>query len=251
MMSTKQDVLEIRSLKKAFSGSEVLKDVSFTVQPGVVTSMIGPNGAGKTTLFNIISGHLQADGGEVIFKGKNVINLSPHTINRKGISRSFQIVNIFPQLTVFENVQMAVISYLGASRNIITPSHKVGRREVIQGLERIAFASHADTVAGTLSHGDQRILEIAIALATMPDLLLLDEPTAGMNPEETLATIELIKNLARDQGLTVVLVEHDMDVVFSVSEKVVVLHNGLIISQGSPVDVRSDKTVQEVYLGED
>jgi branched-chain amino acid transport system ATP-binding protein len=251
MMSARQDVLKIQSLRKAFSGSEVLKDVSFTAQPGVVTSLIGPNGAGKTTLFNIISGHLQADAGEVIFKGKNIVNLSPHTINRKGISRSFQIVSIFPKLTVFENVQMAVISHLRANRNIVTAAKKVGRREVIQGLDRIAFASHANTVAGTLSHGDQRVLEIAIALATMPDLLLLDEPTAGMNPEETLATIELIKKLARDQGLTVVLVEHDMDVVFSVSEKVVVLHNGMIISQGTPVEVRDDKTVQEVYLGEE
>jgi len=245
------DILKIESLSKAFGKLLAVDHVSFKVQPGVVTSVIGPNGAGKTTLFNLITGHLRADKGEVVFKGTNITNLPPHEVNRKGLARSFQIVNIFPRFTVFENVHAAVISRMGKSSNFITRTVNVGREETFHILDRVGFSEQAGDVAGTLSYGDQRIVEIAIALASRPELLLLDEPTAGMAPEETHATVGLIKRLVGELGLTILVVEHDMDVVFSISETIVVLHQGKMLAHGKPEEVRQNETVQKVYLGEE
>lgn len=250
-MSVGQDILQIQSLSKAFGKLRAVDNVSFAVQPAMVTSVIGPNGAGKTTLFNIITGYLRADAGKVIFKDMNITNLPPHKISRKGLARSFQIVNIFPRLTVFENVQAAVISRLGKSSSFITSAKNVGREEAFQILDRVELSEQAESIAGTLSHGDQRKMEIAIALAGRPELLLLDEPTAGMAPEETYATVQLIKSLAGEHGLTILVVEHDMDVVFSISETIVVLHEGRVLAQGKPEEVRQNDAVQRVYLGEE
>ena len=245
------DILKVKSLSKAFGKLQAVDHVSFTVQPGVVTSVIGPNGAGKTTLFNLITGYLRADAGEVTFKGMNITNLPPHELNRKGLARSFQIVNIFPRFTVFENVQAAVISRMGKSSSIVTSAKNVGREEAFQILDRVGLSEQADYIAGTLSHGDQRIMEIAIALGGRPELLLLDEPTAGMAPEETYATVALIKRLVSEFGLSILVVEHDMDVVFSISETIVVLHQGGMLAQGKPEEVRQNEMVQRVYLGEE
>ena len=245
------DILRIKTLSKAFGKLQAVDHVSFTVQRGVVTSVIGPNGAGKTTLFNLITGHLRADTGEVAFKGMNITNLPPHELNRRGLARSFQIVNIFPRLTVFENVQAAVISRMRKSSSIITSAKNVGREEAFQILDRVGLSERVGYIAGTLSHGDQRIMEIAIALGSRPELLLLDEPTAGMAPEETYATVGLIKRLVSELGLTILVVEHDMDVVFSISETIVVLHEGRMLAQGKPEEVRQNETVQRVYLGEE
>ena len=245
------DILKVKSLSKAFGRLKAVDCISFAVLPSVVTSLIGPNGAGKTTLFNLITGHLRADRGEVAFKGMDITNLLPHELNRKGLARSFQIVNIFPRFTVLENVQAAVISRIGKSSSIITSAKNVGREEAFQILDRVGLSEQADYIAGTLSYGDQRIMEIAIALGSKPELVLLDEPTAGMAPEETYATARLIKRLVSELGLTILIVEHDMDVVFSISETIVVLHEGRILAQGRPEEVRQNEAVQRVYLGEE
>lgn len=250
-MSAGQAILQIQSLSKAFGKLRAVDNVSFTVQPSVVTSVIGPNGAGKTTLFNVITGYLKADAGKVVLKDTNITNLPPYKISRKGLARSFQILNIFPRLTVLENVQAAVISCLGKSSRFITSAKNVGRKEALEILDRVRLSELAESIAGTLSYGDQRTLEIAITLAGRPELLLLDEPTGGMAPEETHATVQLIKNLAGERGLTILVVEHDMDVVFSISDTIVVLHEGRLLAQGKPEEVRRNEEVQRVYLGEE
>jgi len=244
-------ILRVNSLTKVFGKMKAVDHVTFDIQPGVVTSLIGPNGAGKTTLFNVITGHLRADAGNIVFEGIDITNLPPHKLNRKGLARSFQIVNIFPRLTVLENVQAAVISRMGKSSNILSFAKNVGRDEAFQLLERVGLSSQADYIAGTLSYGDQRVMEIAIALGSRPVVLLLDEPTAGMAPEETYATARLIKGLVSDLGLTILVVEHDMDVVFSISETIVVLHEGRILACGTPEETRQNELVQKVYLGEE
>ena len=195
--------LQIQGLSKAFGGLKAVNNVTFAVERELVTSVIGPNGAGKTTLFNVITGHLRADRGKVLYRGEDVTNLPSHKIVRKGIARSFQIVNIFPKLTVFENVQVALISHLGKSPNFIAPAKSFGQEEVAKILGTVGLSDQPEILAGTLSYGDQRIMEIAISLASRPTLLLLDEPTAGMGPQETYTTIELIKSLAKKQGLTI------------------------------------------------
>jgi branched-chain amino acid transport system ATP-binding protein len=177
--------------------------------------------------------------------------LPPYRVNRRGLSRSFQIVNIFPRFTVFENVHASVISKMRKSSSVVASLQKVGIEETEQILQTVGLSEHARTTAGTLSYGDQRILEIAIALGSRPELLLLDEPTAGMAPEETHSTVELIRRLVAELGLTVLIVEHDMDVVFSISEMIVVLHQGMVLAHGKPEEVRRDEMVQNVYLGEE
>lgn len=251
MVAAREDILKIDSLFKFFGKLPALQHVSFVVQQGSITSVIGPNGAGKTTLFNVITGHLSADGGEVIFKGKDITNFPPHRVNRMGLSRSFQIVNIFPRFTVFENVHASIISKMRRNSSLTTSLHDMGEEEAFSILQKVGLSAHAGTVAGTLSYGDQRILEIAIALGSSPELLLLDEPTAGMGPEETKSTVELIKRLVTELGLTVLIVEHDMDVVFSISETIIVLHQGMVLAQGEPDEVRHNEMVQKVYLGEE
>jgi branched-chain amino acid transport system ATP-binding protein len=242
--------LQVQSLSKAFGGLKAVNDISFSTEPESVTSVIGPNGAGKTTLFNVITGSLRADSGKVLFNGEDITNLSPHEIVRKGIVRSFQIVNIFPKLTVFENVQVALVSWMGKSPNFFSSVHNIGRPEVLDILDTVGLSEQAEYLAGTLSYGDQRIMEIAIALASRPALLLLDEPTAGMGPQETRSTIELIRRLSDTQGLTIILIEHDMDVVFSVSDAIVVTHQGEVIAEGRPEEVRDNEKVRSVYLGD-
>jgi branched-chain amino acid transport system ATP-binding protein len=242
--------LSIRGLTKSFDSLKALNNVTFVAEEKLVTSVIGPNGAGKTTLFNVITGYLPADAGQILYRGKDITNLPPHKIVRKGIARSFQIVNIFPQLTVFENVQVALISHFGKSANFFTRAKNLGRGEAAEILGTVGLTDKAESLASTLAYGDQRIMEIAIALANRPDLLLLDEPTAGMGPEETQATVELIRNLANKQGLSIIIVEHDMDVVFAISDAIVVMHQGDVIAIGKPEEVRRNERVISVYLGE-
>jgi branched-chain amino acid transport system ATP-binding protein len=242
--------LAIKGLTKGFDGLKALNNVTFLAEEKLVTSVIGPNGAGKTTLFNVITGDLRADAGQIFYRGKDITNLPPHRIVRSGIARSFQIVNIFPQLTVFENVQVALISHLGKSANFVLRAKTLGREEVARVLGTVGLTDQAESLASTLAYGDQRIMEIAIALASSPALLLLDEPTAGMGPQETQATVELIRNLAMKQGLSIILVEHDMDVVFAISDAIVVMHQGEVIANGKPEEVRKNERVINVYLGE-
>lgn len=242
-------MLQVEGVDKSFGDFMAVYGASLTVAEGELVAVIGPNGAGKTTLFNLITGLLKADKGTIVFKGEDISGLPPHQITRRGIARSFQIVNIFPRLTAFENVQVAVLSQQRRSSNLFSPARNLAVEETRAILESMGLSDKARSIAGALSHGDQKILEIAIALGNEPELLILDEPTAGMSPEETAATMELIKQLADTRGLTILFCEHDMDVVFSIAQSIMVMHQGRTLIQGEPEEVRRNKEVQDAYLG--
>lgn len=234
---------------KSFDDFAAVNGANLTVGKGEIVAVIGPNGAGKTTLFNLITGALKRDRGRIIFKGEEISELPPYDICKKGISRSYQIVNIFPRLTVFENVQVAVLSYQRRSSNLFRPAQSIAVEETRSILESMGLFGKEKSIAGSLSHGDQKILEIAIALGNEPELLILDEPTAGMSPEETQATMELVRRLAHQRGLTILFCEHDMDIVFSIANSIMVMRHGQTIIQGGLEEVRNNKEVQEAYLG--
>jgi branched-chain amino acid transport system ATP-binding protein len=242
-------MLQVESLTKSFEDFMAVNGANLTVGKGEIVAVIGPNGAGKTTLFNLITGALKRDRGRIVFKGEDIGELPPYEICKKGISRSYQIVNIFPRLSVFGNVQVAVLSHQRRSTNLFRPAQNIAVAETNSILESVGLSNKEKSIAGSLSHGDQKILEIAIALGNEPELLILDEPTAGMSPEETQATMELVKRLANQRGLTILFCEHDMDIVFSIAQSIMVMRHGQTIIQGSPEEVRSNKEVQEAYLG--
>jgi branched-chain amino acid transport system ATP-binding protein len=242
-------MLQVESLMKSFDDFMAVNGANLTVDKGEIVAVIGPNGAGKTTLFNLITGALKRDKGRIVFKGEDISELPPYEICKKGISRSYQIVNIFPRLTVFENIQVAVLSYQRRSSNLFRPAQSIAVNETKSILESMGLSDKEKSIAGSLSHGDQKILEIAIALGNEPELLILDEPTAGMSPEETQDTMELVKRLANQRGLTILFCEHDMDIVFSVAQSIMVMRHGQTIIQGGLEEVRSNKEVQEAYLG--
>ncbi|HCP60553.1 MAG TPA: ABC transporter ATP-binding protein [Dehalococcoidia bacterium] len=242
-------MLQVETLRKSFDGFKAVDGANLNVEKGELVAVIGPNGAGKTTLFNLITGQLKPDGGRVVFKGEDIAGLAPYQVCKKGIARSFQVVNIFPRLTVFENVQVAVFSQQRKSTTLFSPARKMATNETNSILESVGLLDKAGDTSGSLSHGDQKVLEIAMALGNRPELLILDEPTAGMSPEETSATMELIKRLASTQGLTILFCEHDIEVVFSIARRIMVMHQGRTIIQGGPDEVRSNKEVQDAYLG--
>jgi branched-chain amino acid transport system ATP-binding protein len=242
-------MLQVESLIKSFDDFMAVNGANLTVDKGQIVAVIGPNGAGKTTLFNLITGALKRDRGRIVFKGEDISELPPYAICKKGISRSYQIVNTFPRLTVFENVQVAVLSYQRRSSNLFRPAQSIAVNETKSILESMGLSNKGKNIAGSLSHGDQKILEIAIALGNEPELLILDEPTAGMSPEETQSTMELVKRLASQRGLTILFCEHDMDIVFSIAQSIMVMRYGQTIIQGGLQEVRSNKEVQEAYLG--
>jgi len=242
-------MLNVRKLRKSFGDFKAVNDANLTVERGQLVAVIGPNGAGKTTLFNLITGQLQADGGKILFDDENISGLPPYEVCRKGIARSFQIANIFPRLSVFRNVQVSVLAQQKLSNMLFRPAHRIAVEETDQILESVGLLNKKLDVAGSLSHGDKRTLEIAIALGNEPELLILDEPTAGMSPDETAATMSLIKRLADEKGLTILFCEHDMEVVFNVAQSIMVMQQGHTIVQGVPEEVRQDIEVQEAYLG--
>jgi branched-chain amino acid transport system ATP-binding protein len=242
-------MLQVDSVVKSFDDFKAVNGANLAVGKGEIVAVIGPNGAGKTTLFNLITGALKRDKGRIIFKDEDISEYPPYEICKKGIARSFQIVNIFPRLTVFRNVQVAVLSQQRRSNQLFQPAKNMVVKETNNLLESVGLLDKAQSVAGSLSHGDQKILEIAIALGNEPELLILDEPTAGMSPEETLATIELIKRLAQIRGLTILFCEHDMEIVFSIAQSIMVMRQGQTIIQGKPEEVRNNLVVQEAYLG--
>jgi branched-chain amino acid transport system ATP-binding protein len=242
-------MLQVEALDKSFEDFMAVNGANLTVGKGEIVAVIGPNGAGKTTLFNLITGALKRDKGRIIFKDEDISELPPYEICKKGIARSFQIVNIFPRLNVFRNVQVAVLSQQRRSNTLFRPARSMVLKETNTILESVGLSDKAHSIAGSLSHGDQKILEIAIALGNEPELLILDEPTAGMSPEETSATMELIKRLAQMRGLTILFCEHDMDIVFSIAESIMVMHQGRTLTQGRPEEVRKNSFVQEAYLG--
>jgi branched-chain amino acid transport system ATP-binding protein len=241
---------QVKDLRKWFGGVKAVDGISLTVNQGEICSVIGPNGAGKTTLFNLISGFIRPDSGKVIFLDEDVTGKPPKVITERGIARSFQIVNIFPRLTVYENIMVAVLAQQQRSWNIFTPAKGIVRTECFRLLESIGLGNEFQRPAGQLSHGNQKRLEVGIALAMQPRLLLLDEPTAGMAVEEKAGVLSTIKEMTRQQGCTVFLCEHDMRVIFQISNTIWVIHNGQAITHGNVEDIRGNEMVRKIYLGE-
>ncbi len=244
-------MLQVKSITKSFDGFLAVSGANLAVEKGEIVAVIGPNGAGKTTLFNLLSGVLKPDSGQVLYKGQDITGLPPHIICRKGITRSFQVVNVFPRLSVFDNVQVAVLSRENRTRTLLTPARKLFVEETTRILESVGLQEKAKRVSAILSHGDRKVLEIAMAVAGKPEFLILDEPTAGMSPEETTRCIALIKQLSANLGLTILFCEHDMELVFSISNRIMVMVRGATIVQGACDEVRCNKVVQAAYLGDD
>jgi branched-chain amino acid transport system ATP-binding protein len=246
-----EPLLRVVRVEKAFGGIRAVDGVSFDLARGEICALIGPNGAGKSTVFNVLGGQLRADGGSVVYRGEEILGLAPHAIWRRGVSRTFQITATFATLSVLENVQVARLSHTGRSRRLLRPAEglEVERSQALLG--QVGLGDQAGRPAGVLAYGDLKKLELAIALANDPELLLLDEPTAGMAPAERGALIARTAAIARERGLAVLFTEHDMDVVFAVAERIMVLHQGRVIAQGAPDTVRALPEVQTVYLGEE
>jgi branched-chain amino acid transport system ATP-binding protein len=244
-------LLETRGLGRAFGALQAVAGVSLTVEPGEVRAIIGPNGAGKTTLFHLISGLLAPTAGRVLFRGDDVTALPAPARCRRGISRTFQITSIFPELSVLENVRIAVQLRSGGNFQLVGGRATLAASEerARVSLDSLGLLARAAEPASTLPHGDQRLLEIAMAVAQEPALLLLDEPTQGLSPEDTVATVAVVRQVARRQKLTILLVEHDMDVVFDLADRISVLHFGQLIAEGTPDQIRANADVQLAYLG--
>jgi branched-chain amino acid transport system ATP-binding protein len=242
-------LLEVKDLHKDFSGLKVLTGINLCVEKGERHSIIGPNGAGKSTLFNIITGKYRPSLGRIFFDGEDITGLSPYKISRRGLARSFQIINIFPMMNVYQNVRNAILSKEKIRLNTFFRLEKMDRidQETINVLESLGLIEIKDVLAGELSYGQQRALEIGIALATDPKLILLDEPTAGMTKEETKETVALIQNVTK--GKTLVVIEHDMEVVFSIAHRITVFYYGKILASGTPDEIRNSEKVKEAYLG--
>lgn len=243
------DFLTATGMDKSFGGFKAVGGVGLTIQAGERRAVIGPNGAGKTTLFNLLTGLLRMDAGTVRLGNRDITGLPPHEIAGAGISRAFQVTSIFGRLSVRRNVQVALLS---ASKMTMRPwgsAWSEKRSDADSILEEVGLSHLAEVEAGALSHGDQRALELAIALALDPKLLILDEPTAGMAPEETSKTMGLIRRIVTERNITLLFSEHDMEVVFGTAERITVMNQGSVLAEGSPDEVRRDARVQEVYLG--
>ena len=243
-------VLSVERLSKAYDGVQALRGVSFAVEAGELVAMIGPNGAGKTTCFNIVNGQIRPDAGEVVLEGKALTGLAPRAIWRLGVGRTFQVAATFGSMTVRENVQMALLSHKRLSGSLFLPARNLLVEEADALLGDVGMADQARRACAELAYGDLKRVELAIALAHRPRLLLMDEPTAGMAPEERQALMTLAASLARSDRLAVLFTEHDMDVVFGFADRVIALHGGEVIAAGAPAQVRSDPRVREVYLGD-
>ncbi len=246
-------LLEIRDLNKAFGKVVTAKDLNIAFSSGVLASIIGANGAGKSTLINMITGFITPDSGQIIFRGQDITNEPIDRRVRLGLCRSFQVANVFTNLSLFENIAIPILAVQKKSKRLLSSVRNDGsvREEVSRILEQLGLLEYTHIPASALSHGDRRLLEVGIALAAKPTLLFLDEPTAGMNPVERVRMLQNIRELSRQGSVTFVIVEHDMDVVFSLSERVIVLHRGEIIGDGTPEEVQANARVREVYLGEE
>ena len=276
------DVLEIRGLTKHFGGFAALADVSFTVRQGTLHSIIGPNGAGKTTLFNLLSGVLKPTAGKILLRGRDITGLPPHRIARLGLGRAFQLTHLFPNLTVLENVRLAVQAEASAGRDapgaagaagarpapgaagatgrrwparwvMWQPAERVGpfAERAVEIVEQVGLAGKEHVPAHALSHGDQRKLDLAIALALDPDVLLLDEPTAGVSREEVPAIVAVIERIRREGRRTILLVEHKMEIVLNISDRITVLQYGRFLAEGTPAEIVANPAVQAAYLGDE
>jgi branched-chain amino acid transport system ATP-binding protein len=246
-----EPILQLKALHKSFGDTPIIRGVDLEVAPGERRALIGPNGAGKSTLFHLISGNLGASSGAVAFQGRDITGWSPQRVNRLGLARSFQITNIFPKLTVFENVRLAVMRQQPQPTAFWRRVDRLpGLREATERLlEQVRLHQRATSLAGELSYSEQRSLEIAMTVASDPQLILLDEPMAGMSSEETEYTLNLIREVTAGRAL--LIVEHDMDVVFKLADRISVLVYGQVIATGTPDEIRQHRGVREAYLGEE
>ncbi len=245
------NLLEVRGVHKAFGGVQAIYDISMTIAAGELSAIIGPNGAGKTTFFNLVTGYYQPDQGEILFKGKNITKLSSHRISKLGIGRAFQGVTVFSTMSVLENILIPLIVQKKNTFNFrcFTRDRKDLQEEAMKYLTMVDLGKRAESPAQMLSHGEQKRLEIGIALATESELLLLDEPTAGMSPSETRVMVMLVKKLSFESKKTIIFTEHDMEVVFGTAEKIRVLHMGSLIAEGNPEEISKNEEVKKAYLG--
>ena len=246
-----KNILELKEVYKDFDGLEVLFGINLAIQEGERHAIIGPNGAGKSTLFNLITGKYLPSRGRILFRGQDITGTSPFKLNRRGMARSFQITNIFRTMSVFQNVRNAILSKNKIRYNMFS---RLSRMDEVNSqtetmLEQIGLLGRKDNTAGELSYGQQRALEIGLTIATDPDLILLDEPTAGMSSEETREAVKLIERVT--QGKTLVVVEHDMEVVFRIANRISVLYYGQVLASGLPEEIRNDPKVKDAYLGEE
>lgn len=244
-------ILEIKGLRKSFGGVMAVAGLDLEVEDNRIQCIIGPNGAGKSTLFNLISGFYPCDEGRIIFKEQDITGLPPQDIVKMGMGRSFQVTNIFPKLTVFQNIQSVVLFTRGKGLSLFSDAKRLFVEETEEILSMAGLSKKVGEVAGILSAGDRKRLELGIVLATEPDLLLLDEPTCGMSPLETADTIDLIKAIAEKRSLSVLFTEHKMDVVFGIASHITVMNFGSVIAAGKPEEIRADQKVQQIYFGED
>ena len=242
-------VLAVEGLRKSFGGVAAVGGVSFSVAPGEMLALIGPNGAGKSTCFNMVGGQLRPDAGSVRLAGQEIAGMRPRAICRLGVGRTFQITATFASMTVRENVQVALMAHGGAIRRWWRPAHRVAVAAADALLDQVGLASQASRATGVLAYGDLKRLELAVALAAAPKLLLMDEPTAGMAPRERVALMQLVRRIANERGLAVLFTEHDMDVVFGVADRIAVLARGELIAAGNGDTIRADPRVRAIYLG--
>ena len=242
-------ILVVEGLGKSFGGVQAVSDVSFTVTPGEMLALIGPNGAGKSTCFNMVGGQLRPDAGSVLLDGRAITGLSPRAISRAGVGRTFQITATFGSMTVRENVQMALLSHHRQIWDFWRSVSGLHAGEADALLAQVGLEAQADRATGVLAYGDLKRLELAIALGNGPRLLLMDEPTAGMAPAERVGLMKLTRRLATERGIAVLFPEHDMDVVFDVSDRILVLNRGTLIAEGNGTSIRANPAVREIYLG--
>ncbi|BFL63585.1 hypothetical protein HVIM_00894 [Roseomonas mucosa] len=242
-------LLVVQGLRKSFGGVTAVSDVSFALAAGEMLALIGPNGAGKSTCFNMVGGQLRPDAGRLTLEGREIAGLSPRAIARRGVGRTFQVTATFGSMTLRENVQLALLAREGKVWRFWQPLAGHHRAEAGALLEQAGLAEQAERAAGVLAYGDLKRLELAVALAARPRLLLMDEPTAGMAPAEREALMRLVRRIATEQGIAVLFTEHDMDVVFGVSDRILVLDHGRLIAEGDAAAIRADPAVREIYLG--
>jgi branched-chain amino acid transport system ATP-binding protein len=244
-------LIEVENVSVRFGGVRALSDVSFGVPEGLISAIIGPNGAGKTTLFNLLSGLFVPTTGSVLFEGRDITRMPAHQRVRLGIARTFQITEIFPELSVYDNLRIGVEAANGyGERPWITAGERaIVRRQVEEALARAGLTGKTQRLVGELAHGDQRVVEIATALTLRPRLLLLDEPTAGLGDQETAAVVRLVDELHQDDNLTIILIEHDMQVVFNLADRISVLDQGALLAEGVPTEIAANAAVQQAYLG--
>jgi branched-chain amino acid transport system ATP-binding protein len=249
-MSNASVLLSVEGLTKSYGGVHAVRGVSFALKGGEILALIGPNGAGKSTCFDMLNGQKIPDSGQITLLGEDTTGRVPREIWRLGVGRTFQITATFPTMTVRENVQVALVSHHGQLFNLWSSTPKLAREEAGRLLELVGMSGYADRPCGELAYGDLKRLELAVALANQPKLLLMDEPTAGMAPRERIELMRLTARIAREQSIGVLFTEHDMDVVFEHADRILVLNRGSLIAEGTPAEVRSNREVRAVYLGE-